>query len=116
MNLLAGFGNGGSRTAATGQQAAASQARVRIDSRDYTLAALDRRSLVIDGYNGDLIPRQRFHFSFLLPIDGETIEVPTRGVVLAIENGRLRARYLAPQPYHQRLMRKAIDSLPFVNG
>jgi hypothetical protein len=113
MSLLAGFKSGGSRAPATGQPAAAAQARVRIDSRTYPLAALDRQKLVVDGYNGDLIPRQRFHFAFLLPIDGDTVEVPTRGVVLAIQDGRLHARYLAPQPYHQRLMRKAIDSLPF---
>lgn len=117
MNLLAMRKNRDSKDApAGGQPAAQPEASVRIDSGVYALSALDRRKLVIDDYRGDLIARQRFHFSFLLPIDGETVEVPTSGVVLAIKDGRLYARYLAPQPYYQRLMRKAIDSLPLVGA
>lgn len=87
-------------------------ARVRIDSGEYPLTSLTRKLLVIDGFDRDFVARQYFYFSFLLPLEEETAEVPTRGKVLNVAEGRLVARYFAPQPYYQRLMRQAIDSLP----
>jgi hypothetical protein len=82
--------------------------RVRIDSRTYTVAQLWRDAFEIEGYSGDLIVRQRFEFRFLFDVDGKTVEVPTRGVVIRSEGGRLVARFLAPQPYYQKVMRRAL--------
>lgn len=97
-------------------QPQAPRAGVRIDSRDYTLAALDTRQLMVDGFDGDLVAGQRFNFAFLLPLEDGTFEAPTQGVVLSTSGRRLVARYYALQPYHQRLMRRAIDSLPMAAG
>lgn len=83
-------------------------ARVRIDSRTYPVSQLDHTSLKVDGYSGDLIAHQRFHFTFQFDLDGEAVEVPTRGAVLSTEGGTLLARYFAPQPYYQKLMRRAL--------
>lgn len=92
------------------------RAGIRIDSRDYTLAALDSKQLTVDGFGGDLVAGQRFHFAFLLPLKDGTVEVPTQGTVLSLDGSRLVARYYAPQPYYQRLMRQAVDSLPMSQG
>lgn len=87
---------------------AAPPARVRIDSRSYTVSRLWRDAFQIDGYTGDLIARQRFDFSFLFELAGEPVEVPTHGVVIRVDGGRLVARFLAPQPYYQKVMRRAL--------
>lgn len=104
--------SGASEEAVHGEQREREPARVRIDSREYPLAALNRAVLVVDGFEGDFVAGQRFHFCFVLPLEGESVEVPTAGRVLHLAEGRLVARYYAPQPYYQRLMRQAIDSLP----
>ena len=105
-------GEAGGSDEAHGEQEQRAPARVRIDSREYALAALDRAILVVEGFEGDFVARQRFQFCFVLPLEDEDVEVPTSGRVLRLSEGRLVARYYAPQPYYQRLMRQAIDSLP----
>ncbi|MBK1696848.1 hypothetical protein [Rhodovibrio salinarum] len=83
-------------------------ARARIDSRVYPVVQLDHTTVTIDGFTGDMVPRQRFHFAFCLEVDGEEVEVPTSGTVLQVAGGRVVAKYLAPQPYYQRIMRRAL--------
>lgn len=82
--------------------------RVRIDGVEYALSKLEQSTFVVHGYFGSLIAPQRFNFHFVFEIGGETIEVPTHGTLRKLEDGRLRASFFAPQPYYQRLMRKAM--------
>ena len=87
---------------------AAPIARARIDRKVYPVARLDKATVIIDGFQGDMVPNQRFQFAFCLEVDGEEVEVPTRGTVLRVTGGQVVARYLAPQPYYQKLMRRAL--------
>ena len=84
-------------------------ARARIDRKVYPVARLDKATVTIDGFQGDMVPNQRFQFAFCLEVDGEEIEVPTRGTVLRVAGGQVVARYLAPQPYYQKIMRRALS-------
>jgi hypothetical protein len=93
---------------AAGPASAAPVARARIDRKVYPVTRLDRATVVIDGVTGDLVPNQRFQFAFCFDLDGEEVEVPTRGTVLRVTGGQLVAKYLAPQPYYQKLMRRAL--------
>ena len=81
---------------------------VRIDRHHYPVMHLDKTSMTVSGFTGDLVVNQRFHFTFCFELDGDLIEVPTHGVVLDISGDQLEARYYAPQPYYQRLMRRAL--------
>jgi hypothetical protein len=72
------------------------------------VARLDRATVTIDGVQGDMVPNQRFQFAFCLEVDGEEVEVPTRGTVLRVAGGQVVAKYLAPQPYYQKIMRRAL--------
>ena len=97
---------GNARAAADGP--AGPVAHARIDRRVYPVTQLDRATVTIDGFQGDMIRNQRFQFAFQFELDGEEVEVPTRGTVLRTANGRLVAKYLAPQPYYQKIMRRAL--------
>ena len=101
----AGRGRAG-RAASSG--AAAPIARARIDRKVYPVARLDKATVTIDGFQGDMVPNQRFQFAFCLEVDGEEVEVPTRGTVLRVAGGQVVAKYLAPQPYYQKIMRRAL--------
>lgn len=96
------------RGAADGARAAAPIARARIDRKVYPVARLDRATVTIDGVQADMVVNQRFQFAFCLEVDGEEVEVPTRGTVLRVNGGQLVAKYLAPQPYYQKIMRRAL--------
>jgi hypothetical protein len=96
-------GGGGGRASA-----APPVAKARIDRKVYPVARLDRATLVIDGFTGDMVPNQRFQFAFCFEVDGEEVEVPTRGTVVRVAQGRVVAKYLAPQPYYQKIMRRAL--------
>lgn len=85
-------------------------AHVRIDSHQYPVTELDNTTLTIAGYSGDLIARQRFQFSFRFKLGDEPVEVPTSGIVLSTDGGKLVARYYRPQPYYQKLMRKGLGA------
>ncbi len=101
----------GGRRAADGAnraEAAAPVARARIDRKVYPVTRLDRATVTIGGVQSDLVVNQRFQFAFCFNVDGEEVEVPTRGTVLRIAGGQLVAKYLAPQPYYQKIMRKAL--------
>jgi hypothetical protein len=100
-------GRGRAGRAASGD-AAAPIARARIDRKIYPVARLDKATVTIDGVQGDMVPNQRFQFAFCLEVDGEEVEVPTRGTVLRVAGGQLVAKYLAPQPYYQKIMRRAL--------
>jgi hypothetical protein len=110
FNFLFGTRNARGRNGETGEHEAAPKpvAHVRIDRHDYPVVRLDRATLTVTGFTGDLIEKQHFQFSFCFELDGEPVEVPTRGTVLKLDGGRLEARYFAPQPYYQRLMRRAL--------
>jgi len=105
-----------------GEQAAAeppqpqrpSPGRVRIDSREHPLVALDRKHVLVDALNRDFVDGQRLHFAFILPAEGGDVDAPTQGTIVKVADGLVIARYLAPQPYYQTIMRKIADSLPYV--
>ena len=92
-----------------GAGAAGPVARARIDRHVYPVVDLDQKTLTIDGVTGDMVPNQRFEFAFCLEVDGEEVEVPTRGTVLEVKGGQVVAKYLAPQPYYQKIMRRALS-------
>ncbi|SDF48392.1 hypothetical protein SAMN05216241_101235 [Limimonas halophila] len=108
--------------AGAGEQAAAEPpkkkqlptGRVRIDSREHPLIALDRKHVLVDALNRDFVDGQRIHFAFVLPTDDGDIDAPTQGTIIKVADGRIIARYLAPQPYYQNIMRRVADSLPYV--
>jgi hypothetical protein len=83
-------------------------ARARIDRKVYPVARLDKATVTIDGVQADMVVNQRFQFAFCLEVDGEEVEVPTRGTVLRVTGGQVVAKYLAPQPYYQKIMRRAL--------
>ena len=83
-------------------------ARARIDRKVYPVARLDRATVTIDGVQADMVVNQRFQFAFCLEVDGEEVEVPTRGTVLRVAGDQVVAKYLAPQPYYQKIMRRAL--------
>lgn len=89
--------------------------RVRIDSREHPLIALDRKHVVIDSLKRDFVDGQRLHFAFILPAEGGDVDAPTQGTIIKVADGRIIARYMAPQPYYQTIMRKVADSLPYVD-
>lgn len=82
--------------------------RVRIDGVEYPLSKLEQSVFIVHGYYGSLIAPQRFNFHFVFEVDGETVEVPSHGTLRKLEDARMRASFFAPQPYYQRLMRKAL--------
>lgn len=98
----------GQPDAAGSQAAAGPVAQARIDRKVYPVTKLDRATVTIDGVTDDLVPNQRFHFAFRFNLDGEDVEVPTSGTVLNFDGGQLVAKYLAPQPYYQKIMRRAL--------
>ena len=84
-------------------------ARARIDRQVYPVARLDRATVTIDGVTSDMVPNQRFQFAFCFEIDGEEVEVPTRGTVMRVQGHQVIAKYLAPQPYYQKIMHRALS-------
>ena len=113
---LFGFGrrngnsSGQSRGGKTGTGVTIS--RVRVDSGYYSVAALDTRSVTITGMDRDFIKGQRIHFSFVLDVGGETVEIPTRGTVHRVNGGQVTTTFLAPQPYYQRYLKQAATAHP----
>ncbi|MBK1667451.1 hypothetical protein CKO28_05325 [Rhodovibrio sodomensis] len=83
--------------------------RARIDRKVHPVTQFDRATVTIDGVTEDMVPRQRFQFAFCLEVDGEEVEVPTRGTVVEVKGKQVVATYLAPQPYYQKLMRRALS-------
>ena len=102
-------GNGASKTSAKqgGGKGGAKISRVRIDSGYYNVGALDGKRLTINGIDRDFIKGQRLHFSFVIDVDGEEVEVPTQGTVLGTNGSQVLASFMAPQPYYQRFLRQA---------
>ena len=86
--------------------------KIRIDSNYYPIQALDQKSVTASGVDRDFIKGQRIHFSFVIEIEGEKVEVPTHGIVLRMKNNQLTSSFLAPQPYYQRYLRRIASSLP----
>ena len=108
--MAAGRSTGGGETGrAPAGGAAQPVARARIDRKIYPVARLDKATVTIEGVQSDMVPNQRFQFAFCLEVDGEEVEVPTRGTVLRVTGGQLVAKYLAPQPYYQKIMRRALS-------
>ena len=106
-------GNGGGQSRGANKQGkGASIARVRVDSGYYNVAALDTRSVTISGVDRDFIKGQRIHFSFVLDVNGETVEVPTRGTVHRVSGSQITTTFLAPQPYYQRYLKQAALAHP----
>ena len=101
----------GERDAGRGASGAGDRAEGRGDAAEDggRVRRLDRATVTIDGFQGDMVVNQRFQFAFCLEVDGEEIEVPTRGTVLRVAGGQVVARYLAPQPYYQKIMHRALS-------
>lgn len=105
-----GTSGGQSRGGKTGKGATIS--RVRVDSGYFNVAALDSRSVTITGLDRDFIKGQRIHFSFVLDVGGETVEIPTRGTVHRVNGNQVTTTFLAPQPYYQRYLKQAASAHP----
>ena len=86
--------------------------RVKIDSTTHPVTAMDTHYITVGNVDKDIVKGQRLHFAFVLEVEGESVEVPTHGVVKAAKDMQLLVRYLAPQPYYQRYLRKAALNLP----
>jgi hypothetical protein len=116
MGLLGrGSRNGKGRNASGGAGKSGGKAtisRVRIDSAYYSIAALDTKTVTVSGIDRDFIKGQRIHFSFVLDVNGETIEIPTRGTVHRVNGSHMTTSYMAPQPYYQRYLKQAAAAHP----
>lgn len=116
MGLLGGGSrNGKGRNGSGGSGKSGGKAtisRVRIDSAYYSIAALDSKTVTISGIDREFIKGQRIHFSFVLDINGEAVEIPTRGTVHRVNGGQMMTSYMAPQPYYQRYLKQAAAAHP----
>lgn len=101
------------KTAAT-QQDEQNKAWVRIDSHYYRMTALSRTAVTIEGVQGDYAVRQRVYFAFVVPVEGEMVEVPTSGFIVDYDQNQMVVQYFAPQPYFRKYLRQAAQHLPIV--
>ena len=75
-------------------------AQIFIDSKEYFPAELGVRSFRIYPYEGELIERQHFSFTFVLTLDKEEVRFPGYGVVRQLTPDKgLSAQFTPPQPF-----------------
>eukprot|EP00752_Nemacystus_decipiens_P000712 g712.t1 len=111
MSLFGGLFSGASKKSAEPREherAPGHGARVQIDSKTYTVADLSTVAFRLSPYEGDLIERQQFGFRFHIVLNGESHEIPARGVVVRIDENGLAAKYQRPQPYHQHVLQEYV--------
>jgi hypothetical protein len=105
--------NGKSRNGSGGKSGGkATISRVRIDSSYYSIVALDTKTVTVSGMDRAFIKGQRIHFSFVLDVNGDTVEIPTRGTVHRVNGSQMMTSYMAPQPYYQRYLKQAAAAHP----
>jgi len=116
MSILSGGsrnGKGRNGSGGSGKSGGkASISRVRIDSAYYNIAALDTKTVTVGGLDREFIKGQRIHFAFVLDVDGDTVEIPTRGTVHRVNGSQMTTSYMAPQPYYQRYLKQAAAAHP----
>ena len=86
--------------------------RVKIDSTTHPVTAMDTSYVTVSNVDKDIAKGQRLHFAFVVEVEGETVDIPTHGIVRAANKDKIVVRYLSPQPYYQRYLRKAAVNLP----
>jgi len=86
--------------------------QVKIDSTTHPVTAMDTTYVTVSNVDKDIAKGQRLHFAFVIDVEGETLDVPTHGIVRAVNGDKIVVRYLSPQPYYQRYLRKAALKLP----
>lgn len=94
------------RRAASERSAELPGIQVAIDRHQYGVADMSIRTFLIAPYDGDLIPKQKFAFKFILDKTGKSdpITIFCQGYVRTIDQNGMLAIFRQPQPVYQQVL------------
>jgi len=92
--------------------------KVAIDRHIYSVADMSIRTFLIQPYDGDLIPKQKFGFKFLLDKSGESnpVTIFCQGYVRSVDENGMLAIFRQPQPVFQQMLINHILQVKGVKG
>lgn len=100
---------GGTRAERQDPRTSKVNAEVRIDSKTYTVSDFSASGFRITGYDGPLIEKQRFRFSFFADDGKEKLDFDGNGSVVRLKGGDLSAKFKFVNPSQEKKVRQFIE-------
>lgn len=84
-------------------------AEVQIDSKTYTVQDFSASGFRISGYDGPLIEKQRFRFTFFADDGQEKLDFDGNGTVVRLKNGEMSAKFRFINPSQEKKVRQFVE-------
>jgi hypothetical protein len=68
-------------------------ATMKVDSKIYTVADIGEAGLVVEPYDGDLVPKQRVYFELIIPVGDKDQSYRAEATVIRVQDKRLIAKF-----------------------